>query len=811
MEYGHRSNTPGRHNSARPMGSARLFMAQAVRILVLLALLTGPDAAGPVLAQTSPAELDASITRLDEFRSGFSALRNELDSSRFDLEALGLELAFEDAAGIIAWVRDTIAFEQYPGLLRGAEGTLISGAGNALDQSVLLAILLGDAGYDVLIQRSELDREQAALLLQQMHGKKSVAPSLSASTVELPLELSAASLAEAEELVTEELRRLRSATVDTAEFIRTKLAEAGVEFGAETGPDLVEEARDYFWVDYRLGAGDAWSPAHVAFDEPPESLAALEPVQTLDSEIPEDLQHRFRFEVFIERRLGNELSVKPVMKAWERPVANMTGVTLTYVNGPDGMQGAADFAPRDEITANTNFFYPLFNGEVAAGAEAFDLLGSSAAPEEASHEAAGLFQSIGGLFGAAAGLLAEEENPADYVTLTAQWLDYTFISPGGEERTYRRTVFDRIGTENRQAGLVEISGNVSQQDAWTALATTHSFMVSSGSFSEDYVSDGSLAGTLALLDYTITALTDAASAGAPAPKPGKDTLTALQRVDHLKLYSAFDSVALPEDVISYRHEPALVIFEAGWEGGGQVDVVSNARRTLRVAPAQLPVPVAEWSLHAGIWETQVEDLPLRAQGIPTSNTFTVFEASEAAQIPIVTLAAGSGLQPGQLELPAETLAAIEADLAAGYTVITPAVLPAAGSHAAWWRVDANTGEALGRGGDGRGQALTEYLGMTLGQWGFLLSSATSIAGCVVNSGNNWQFACCLVEGTAVNLASAGLGTVVAKAFAWSALEAFLLLDVGTSASMLVYDVGLGVIPSFCSGLADAGCALPSEI
>src|SRR5215211_4196307 len=110
---------------------------------------------------------EEALAKLDRLMAGVEELRAQIDRSRFDVEELGLRLGFE-AEAIVGFVREEIAFEQYPGLLRGARGTLIGRAGNALDQAVLLATLLLQAGYEARIARGELSPEQAQVLVEQM-------------------------------------------------------------------------------------------------------------------------------------------------------------------------------------------------------------------------------------------------------------------------------------------------------------------------------------------------------------------------------------------------------------------------------------------------------------------------------------------------------------------------------------------------------------------------------------------------------------------------------------------------------------------
>ncbi|MEQ1661858.1 MAG: DUF6531 domain-containing protein [Thiobacillus sp.] len=58
-----------------------------------------------------------------------------------EIQALAEKLAYSPAK-ILAWVHDNIKYEPYWGSLKGAKGALVSGAGNATDQSSLMIALL---------------------------------------------------------------------------------------------------------------------------------------------------------------------------------------------------------------------------------------------------------------------------------------------------------------------------------------------------------------------------------------------------------------------------------------------------------------------------------------------------------------------------------------------------------------------------------------------------------------------------------------------------------------------------------------------
>src|SRR5512138_967523 len=62
-------------------------------------------------------DYERSMARVDRFMTLLEELRSHVDRSQFDTEAL-LEKLDYDETNIVAFVRDEIGFEQYPGLLR---------------------------------------------------------------------------------------------------------------------------------------------------------------------------------------------------------------------------------------------------------------------------------------------------------------------------------------------------------------------------------------------------------------------------------------------------------------------------------------------------------------------------------------------------------------------------------------------------------------------------------------------------------------------------------------------------------------------
>jgi len=474
---------------------------------------------------------------IDEFMKLLGELRSHVDRSQFDLDALLSKLDF-DPENIVNYVKQEVQFEQYPGLLRGAQGTLMSRAGNALDQSVLLGKLLKDAGYEARIAGTTLSSKQAKDLLGQMFISQNTNPppgdmnKLNAVMVKLGRLSGAPDSNLSAFLDAQEKPAPKQATDDQlkaradADFIFRTLGEAGVVLGSPDAIDeLIEEARQYFWVEYRTGPSSAWSPVHPAFHNQTDGFAGLKATSTLQDSVPVELQHRFRFRAFIEQKTGNELKEYALMEAWERPVANMAGKALSYANMPRALLSLDDVSKIDEVLASNNVFIPFFENK-AAGPNTFDLAGRTIPADVALSGYAGVFESTAETGIEAAGTLATmgrgDENTAEADTspfiLSANWLEYTFIRPNGEETTYRRELLDRIGKSARAGGDQMLVDKMGKQELNLALTSFQSFMVAAGRFPDAYVLDRAierLMGMRSTISLVIQGKTDPGASAEP--------------------------------------------------------------------------------------------------------------------------------------------------------------------------------------------------------------------------------------------------------------------------------------------------------
>lgn len=679
----------------------------------------------PIRAQSS-ASYEADVEALSEAMSDVQAVKDLLDRPAFDLEDLGFELFFAEADEIIAWVTENIAYQPYAGLLRGAQGTLLARAGNSLDQAVLLAHLLNEAGYEARIALGQLTDEQAQQLLEltAVPAARDYTE-LKERLIEVAGEDSAAlfdTLADPARL---------GVSAELSEQLIAALAGAGHELGSEQ-PWLIGEAADYAWVEYQL-AGDSWKAVHTA--APFLTGVDLATEAWLEGSVPPELQHRVRFEVLVEALEGDELKVSPIMPAWERPAANAVGVVIDYANVPNTADMDTDLKT---VLEQSEFWVPTFMGGMPDGAQAFDMLGAILSPEDAANPMAGVFRNVRGSFLDAVSALGGMTggDAGEPLALTAQWLVVTLVAPDGTEREFRRTVFDRVGEDARAAGLTTVDA-MTAEEAELRLLGQHRLMIFPGALPTDYLIDRFLEQLLASQPLLERAL--ALQHGVTPQRKLEEALSETSPVEHLLTMHLFDQG--PAGTLSWRAEPGLLMF-SDWLAGtpeesvivSSLDIMNNARRTMGSENAAV-------ALNQGVFETLTERDLLGDQVHNAANhtgeltVYAPFSEAPAA-------------------LGEEARANLQRDLDHGYAVLLP------GEAEAWWRVDLATGETLGVTADGRGQSLTEYTIMLYDNAFTLMFAVKSYNDCTTG-GLSWEAElCCLARAHISNIFGLGLGSAL---------------------------------------------------
>jgi hypothetical protein len=660
-------------------------------------------------AKKTPEEVRQAVLQYLELAQELRAL---VDRTQFDAEALLDRLDYEPDA-IVALVRDEIQFEPYNGLLRGANGTLMAGAGNSLDQSVLLAKMLNDAGFEARILQGKLSNEEAKKLLSlTRETQPPETPFVNSEAARKVLRKIAAIVDMPTGQVnrhlgmldgdgaapgTEELRR---AAQGETRALLDLLGKHGTKLGDENIlGTITAQTQDYFWVQYREDTVE-WTDIHPAFGR--SDNPTIEPVRHLIGEVPAELQHRIRIESTLVRIRGGKSESLPLMPAWERPAANLAQRSVTYAHtpmvNPQGITDAATYLSSGKLYA------PTLDVSIASDS-AFDMSGNLIPMDAAQAAGAELFQTVaekGDLAEAAlAGLGSDDEATSKRrMALSEVRLKITAIAPGGQEREVTRVLYNPCNDHqpllNGETCFPAEPTNLDK----LALTTGTSVAVATSRTPESLLLDRALARIINNRDLWLLIID-------PEKKGNLQDWLEVELEDtswigYLPFFQGLDSSNNPAHV--YRSEPSIALFQqiltADNSYNLSMDILQNTKRAFTREGGKLTYD-AEALVYEGIWETGAEYQFLIGDYRQSSQrAFPLLRKAPSATAARVTTDAGA--------LPLWGKHTIKPALNAGYTaVIDSRDYGSNNEDISWYRIDPGTGETLGMNAQGRGGAL-EY-------------------------------------------------------------------------------------------------------
>lgn len=659
-----------------------------VALLSFALLLATPGVPLTVVAQGQPPTYQRAVAELESTIDLLGELRKAIDVDAYSVDELAFELAFEEPNTIARWVADNIAFRPYKGLLQGPRGSTWSRTGNALDQAVLLARLLNDAGLEARIAQGSLSANDARRLvvagIEQPSGPLAgVDEEIVARVREASLELGIDVSGGQEPSALEELDVYRD-ILDVAQRVRDAVMSDGEDLlPRDVTGDLTAIAQDYYWVQYRLAEGEAWSDAHPAFGGA-EGPAEFGRSEVLVDSVPEERQHRVRIQAYVSRRVGDDVTRDPIMSAWERPAANMHGVSVPFTVIPEG----AD-AELDPSVFESTQFIPTLEGALAPGAQAFDLNGNVVPAGEASTPFAGVFREVADQVNRAAGALgnlgsSEEDEDAMAMQLLGLELELTLVSPGGEERTVVHPIAERTADMD-DAAFAE------------ALLGSHNLATSSGRIPFAIALEGVLGKVMDLEPVWREILAQAYGhdTGSRDPVEGIEQELDARVVTRLLFSSLEARWRSVDDTTAFRDEPSIIVYSQDYlpqSASPSINIVSSRWTTLRMAEGGLQSVPSE-ALRQGVWESAVESEVISAQveGAAVS-TWNAFARGETDPYVVRSVEQLEALRrEGDASRVWDQL---RGDLGAGYVLILPTDV--ADRVVAWWRVDPQSGETMGR-------------------------------------------------------------------------------------------------------------------
>jgi len=613
-----------------------------------------------------------------------------------------------DVEAIATFVRTEIQYEAYPGILRGARGTLWSRAGNAADQAILLGALLDAAQVPYRFAYGQLDAAQAERLAANLVRTSDEASrawidagASAAATATGQDGLPATPAADAQAML-DRFTAQGEAAIDLAagSITASRAAIAGALAGTEVElpplpdpvlPDL--DVSSHLWI--QVADGPDWIDILPALPED-----AAPPVAAGTTDIPQpEWQHQLRIVIAADEYFGGAVS--------RREVVSLAAASQDLVGTPV----ALSMASADELTDLGASITQLVSGQktiypsIFAGGTTVD----ATSPLVFATDAANASDP----FGEVAGGITDGET-------VAIWLVVEIASPGGAPITVERALLDRMTPEDRASGTFapEAIGPVSivptgigddtpdQLNTLTVIHVDVARIPPWGEFARYFQDE--VFGALGLLGPTLSGFRDALGIREESgigswSYPSAPNLTAFH-------------VSVPQS--GSEPEPARI----------SVDLLHRARTALPLAGASATSDVHPLVL-SGVLDAVAEQLLLAPETrgeLPDGATFTagpsvagIVAAADAAGVEVVAVSSPADL--AAIDVDAVGASRLTTALDAGKIVICPVQpveidgAPALG----WWIVDPASGHTTDLLQDGTAGGSARGVGVPVARFGNL--------------------------------------------------------------------------------------------
>lgn len=693
------------------------LLLQLTFLLILLPL------SNTLLAKESLETPDGASKKqviFDRLISDFGKIRTGVDNTQFDQEALIDRLDYE-AETIIEFVTKEITLQIYPGLLRGAKGTLISRAGNSLDQAVLLASLLNTAGYDARIARTTLNIKLSEMLVahsaavrvrpdtvdedSNLQVSKKLCVDLNVDCSEIFSRVAQTSKSN------DSLENLKRKLQTEKNYLLSKLDHAGIDLASNDSSDLLKkEASDYFWVQYRSSAAGPWVDINTTLPDQEDSFRDLKPEETFGGQVPSALTHRISISTVIEQVSGEQTITKAISGPWERPVANLTGDALTFSILSTNLMSRPDGTPIGAQDIRSDIFMPSFSG--GGDGLAFDIYGNTYPADVALSNYAGIFKTFGNKVRDALGALddvsavqASLDRKESLQRLKKVKLIYKYNAPGYKEQTFERLVFDGASLfENYKKEKEFLDPYLS--DAYRDLTKIYTIYTETGSPSPAYFLDNQM--RLLTQKLRLWKLGEDRSQGVSQNASEILDVDSADRLSWMPisfLPVMFDKV-LASDISSYRHKATILAHHRSLSIGGDiehaVDIIQNDRRVVAVQDGSVKLS-SNKVLELGVWDTLVEQELLSQLYGEAIGTHTTMQAARSKNQSVFVLTGVN--DPDLKKFPSNMKQLLTEDLNNGFVVVAPIANVGEQDLAShWWRINPTTGHVLGMNSRGEGGA-----------------------------------------------------------------------------------------------------------
>jgi len=761
-----------------------------------------PADSPPPASRPSPEVVAAEVDRVF---AGLAKAASDLPRDTFDPSAI-VAAAGEDPARLAAWVREHTWWVPYHGVLRGAMGVQMDRLGNSVDRSLLLAELLRRSGHTVRLARADLDPATADKLLSAVRPVPDVR--LPGSPVDrTPQQIAddfvrqfvtpfgidegrarrhlGDALLKGNKLTEEMVSRTAEQAPLLANLVRLPAPAA-----APAGPSAAARAAaaDHWWVQVqregRWADLDVMSPAaDLASPAPPASTVEFKNDASILDALP---CHEVQVRIIVEQLAGGRLTEHPVLTHVFRP-AEMIGRSVRLTHLPADWNDKLDLLAHDgaarfqQLAAAQTKWVPMLipGGDTAIYQGSFSDTGEIVAKANLN-----AMKTLGGRIGAIGSAL-DDPPPAAAADgrLTAEWIEYEIRVPGRPAATVRRQVFDLLGPAARASGNLagfQVTPAGRLERGMTLLGDLEMLMVPcqlSSQYNTHLALRAALANRPALKglivgmyrpqpDNPSEYLSNLSSAPGDLhafaiARGAANRLGAELYYDTVNIFS-MHQFALVEPVDAALQVMACRAF----------DIVENHL----AVRASSRTPAAQVRLEQGVWDTNTEALLMSGCG-RVQNTATSF--ASAGDGDWLTLRTPEDLPRISAGYSPDARQRIADDLKAGRWVVAAG---AAGKATGWWRINPATGQTLGIGSTGWGDAVA-YIGLIRAVLSYAAMAFCIVGVATAKIAAGAQFA--LIIACTVAGAAGGTSNAIGGLFAESAVTAGavgLLADIAALAA-----------------------------
>jgi len=605
------------------------------------------------------------------------------EPSIFSVEKTADEIG-KDPAALFAYVHDHVRTQIYSGVLRGARGTLISGAGNSWDQALLLATMLRHQGKEARFARVHLTSEMAAKIVDRMFSDAARPHMPAGKPLQIPDSL-------------QNERRTTMAQIQAdAQAAQTDLLQAldraNLPLGdaATSEPQLEAEAADHLFVEYR--EGDRWIALDPIMEDTPGTSVSSAAEHA--PEIPDSFYHHVTIHVSIEERHGPTLQQREVLR-FSTTAAALSAAQVLLSHKFD-VAGGWRATPVLQIDGQAYAALTFSDAGLSAAKVKEDRINQAQQAISQAGQAAALF---GGNQKPAATPAAAPQG-----AFSAEWLDVDFTDPAKHSDVVRRELIDRIGPvarANKTAVIAPLTSINVAHGVPLELEGVYALAFATAPLNPALL--GRRLSAAAGIIGDLQALRDARPAqnGSLSPEDQQRLVRILDQYPALLQVSAESTLALSQHfarglhvgdspVLFYESTPRLAIASFDLRSGLALDLRRNKVRVF--ARRSSGSDLVRANLARSIGDAAIEGDALMPEAHARRIAgIDIFDRARTQGVRLVAIRAGAPLTTLQAS---DLVRARMASAEAGTLLIAPERTPSAKSHFAWWKLDPSTGEAI---------------------------------------------------------------------------------------------------------------------